>query len=290
MLKRISLDAITRNPDQPRQHFDQRGLEDLAASISENGLKQPITVRPIEPDAEGHRFMVVMGERRFRAHLILAERGEVSDILCHVRRMDEKTMHIDAILENLQRAEVSPIEEAKAYHRALTEFGFTVPELAKKLGMSQSWRIPYRVKLLGLSEDNRALAEKGVISWTQAYHMAGLSPQGQTEFLSLCKRGLANNDQAAASAAAAIEAKEAQAEMPMVTEMPKRKSITPLSEKLDKLGADLMPLFKDGPFQVDGRVDPDQAQKCAEKIRLLCRHLGQMERELLRAASVSAAA
>lgn len=287
MLKRIPLDQITRNPDQPRQTFEPRALADLAASIKENGLKQPITVRPVDGD---HPFMIVMGERRYRAHCLLAEAGDVTDILCHVRKMDDREMHIDAILENLQRAEVSPLEEAAAYQRAIDDLGFTVPDLAKKLGISQEWRITYRIKLLGLTDDNQELVKKGVVSMTQAYHMAGLSPNGQQAFLKLCMAGLASTDKSAAEAAAAIEAKENQIDMPMVIDMPKRVSIKSTEARIDALGTAMQPLFKDGVFKIEGNIDPAEAQRCVEKIKLLRQHIGQVERELLRAASVSAAA
>jgi len=286
--KSIPLSAITRNPDQPRQHFDAKALEELASSIERNQLLQPITVRPIEPDDAGHRYQIVMGERRWRAHLLLAERGAATTILAHVRRMDERDMHVNAILENLQREEVSPLEEAVAYQRALDELGFTVEELAERLGISQPWRITYRTKLLRLTEDNRRLVEKGVVSMTQAYHMAGLSPNGQQKFLAIAKQGLASTDQAAAQAAAAIEAQEAQIDMPMLAALPKRTPIRNIEDRIEAVGARLMPLFKDGAFRVAGSVDPSQAKRSVEKIKLIQKHLGQIERELVRAASVSA--
>lgn len=289
MLKRIPLDKITRNPDQPRQSFDQLALEDLAASIEENGLKQPITVRPIEPDADGHTFMVVMGERRFRAHQLLADAGKAKDILAHVRKMDEREMHIDAILENLQRVDVSPLEEAIAYQRAIDSHGFTVETLGKTLGISQLWRITDRIRLLGLTSDNRDLVAKGIISPTQAYHMAILSPNGQTKFLELVKAGLVATNQAAKEAAAEIEAKEAQSGFDMSETQPvKKASAKPLECKIDGIGIAIRPLLKDGSFSVDGKIDPAGAQRCIQKIVGLRSTLGQIERELTRAASVSA--
>lgn len=287
MLKRIALDQITRNPDQPRQTFDQTALADLAASILENGLKQPITVRPVEGDTP---HMIVMGERRYRAHLLLQEQGQATDILCHVRKMDDREMHIDAILENLQRAEVSPLEEAKAYQRAIETLGFTVPELAKKLGISQVWRITDRIKLLGLTQDNQDLVATGIISMTQAYHMASLSPNGQASFLALAKQGLVSTNAAAQAAAASIEAKEAQIGMAMVIDLPKRKSVRKIEDQIDTLGKALSPLFKDGEFKLDGNIDQNEAAKCMQKLKLLRQHIGQVEREFQRAASVAAVA
>lgn len=291
MLKRIPLALITRNPEQPRQSFDKRKLEELANSIQENGLQQPITVRPIERDAAGHEYMIIAGERRYRAHKLLEADGELFDILCHVRKMDDCTMHLNAILENLQRADVSPVEEAIAYQRMIDEFDFTPETLAKKLGISQTWRITYRTKLLGLTEDNRGLLEQGVISATQAYHMAGLSPNGQQAFLKVCMAGLASTDKAASDAAGAIAAREDQVafDMPEPGQV-KRTSIKSVEDRIDRLGVALHPLFKDGPFAAPEHIDPAEAQRCIQKLRLAMKNLRQIEGELNRAASVSIAA
>lgn len=292
MLKKISLNQITRNPDQPRQNFDPVALGDLAESIRINGLKQPITVRPMPEDADGHRYMVVMGERRFRAHKLLEAAGHASQILCQVREMGDEEMHIDAILENLQRAEVSPIEEAVAYQRAIDVFGIQVPELAKRLGISQHRRITDRIGLLGLTADNRQLLTMGIITPTQGWHMARLSPGGQGLFLALIKQGLVSTNTAAAEAAAAIQTKEDQSTMfgdEDPTPPRSRASAKSIEDKIDAIGVPISAMFKDGGVHMpDGLIDATGAQACIEKIKLLRASLGQIERELTRAASVSA--
>lgn len=290
MLKRISLHEITRNHNQPRQHFDQRALQDLAISIDENGLKQPITVRPIEPDEEGHTYMIVMGERRFRAHMILQEQGKVRDILCIVRKMDEDEMHIDAILENLQRVDVSPIEEAHAYNHAIQELGHTAETLAKTLGISQPWLIPNRLKLLGLTLDNQDLLSRGVISKKQALAMADLTPHGQSEFLKLVKQGLVNTNKSCEDAAARIAAKEAQTEIFTEAQAPKRDCTEAkvVEAKVDQIGKSMQALFDEEGFIICDGVQPHEANRCIEKIKLLKLTLGQIERELVRAASMTA--
>lgn len=290
MLKRIPLTQITRNPNQPRQHFDERALHDLATSIDENGLKQPITVRPIEPDEEGHTYMIVMGERRFRAHMLLMEQDKVRDILCIVRKMDDDEMHIDAILENLQRVDVSPIEEAHAYNHAIEELGHTCESLAKTLGISQPWLIPNRLKLLSLTLDNQELLSKGVISKKQAIAMSDLSPNGQSEFLKLVKAGLVSTNKSCEEAAARIAAKEAQVPMFTEAEAPKRDCTEAklVEDKVDRIGKSISALFdKEGLLICDG-VEPHEATRCIEKIKLLKLSLGQIERELIRAASITA--
>lgn len=291
MLKRIPLSDITRNPDQPRQHFDERALADLAESISINGLKQPITVRPIDGNDDGPHFMIVMGERRFRAHQLLATEGKADTILCHVRRMSDEDMHIDAILENLQRAEVSPLEEAIAYERMIREYGYTEASLANQLGIGQTWRIGDRLCLLKLTPDNRDLLTKGVITMKQARAMSRLSTNGQQEFLQLAKAGLVNSKEACYEAADKIAAKEAQGGMDLGEDdlAPRKKqSAKSYEDRIDKVGAALSPMLKDGRFECPDDIDTAEAMRCVEKVKGLQACLRQIERELTRAASVSA--
>lgn len=289
MLKRIALSQITRNPDQPRQHFDALKLQELAASIEINGLAQPITVRPMEPGLDGPRWMIIMGERRFRAHKLLEAAGKATDILCNVRAMDDAEMHINAIIENLQRAEVSPIEEAVAYQRAIEEFDFTPADLAKRLGVSQVWRITDRLQLLGLTSDNRDLVIKGIVTPTQGYHMAKLSAHGQTKFLDLIKQGLVATNRAAEAAADAIATREAQVEMFAPQIQKPRVSIKSVEDQIDRIGATVAAMFGKNGFEIPSEVDPSEAQRCMEKLRMLRANLGQIEREISRAASLAAA-
>ena len=294
MLKRIPLHLVTRNPDQPRQHFDARALAELADSIAANGLMQPITVRPIPETPEGHRYMVICGERRFRAHLLLAERGALDAVLAHVRKMDDSQMHIEAILENLQREGISHLDEAIAFQRAIDEHGFTVETLAERLGIRQPWRIERRLRLLGLAPEMQALYRHGtVITEVHGQHMAGLSLNGQREFVSLIKRGLVPNDAAARAAADAIRHKEATVDLPLGEPEARRKpraSLRTVEERIDALGGQLQPFFKDGQWTAPDNIDVAEAERCREKLRLLKQHIVHMERELARAASVTAVA
>ena len=116
-LKRIPLDQIVPNPDQPRKHFDEQALRELAGSIRARGLKQPIAVRPIGDGT----YQIIMGERRWRAHCLLRDEGELEDptILANVRKATDEEMAIDAIIENLARVDLTPLEEARAFQRML---------------------------------------------------------------------------------------------------------------------------------------------------------------------------
>lgn len=294
MTQSISLDKITRNPNQPRQHFDAVALADLAESISINGLKQPITVRPIPETPEGAIYQIVMGERRFRAHCLLRDAGKLNEIEAQVREMDDEEMHVDSILENLQRAEVSPIEEAIAYQRAIDEFGMEATDLAKRLGISQVWRITDRIGLLGLTDDNRKLIEQNIITVTQGYHMGRLSPHGQAKFLELVKSGLVTTNRSSEAAAERILAQEAQSGFDIFDEAQERKasvkkSTKGLELKIDTIGQAVQKLYNDGEVAIpNGIIDEVGAQECLTKLRLLKKSLGQIERAIMKAASEAA--
>ena len=291
MLKKIPLHLIVRNDDQPRQHFDPKSLESLAESIRENGLQQPITVRPIAPDEDGHKFQIIMGERRYRAHLLLAETGDATEILCQVRTMDDRDTHINAIIENLHRDEVSAIEEAYAYHHAITEFGFTPADLAKRLGITQAWLIPNRLALLNLTKDNQDLLARGVISKKQALAMSELSPIGQTRFLELVKKGLVSTNASCESAAAKIASLEAQTGMAFPEPTPTLKvQLRNIESKIDKIGAAVSALYSEDGFAINGTITEQEAHRCIEKLRMIKANMGQIEREIIRAASLSAIA
>lgn len=138
----LAVDAITPNPRQPREHFADAELAELADSIREVGVLQPIVVRPL---AQAGRFELVMGERRLRATR-LAGKERIPAI---VRSTDNTAMLRDALLENLHRAQLNPLEEAAAYSELLTEFGCTQEELAARIKRSRP-QISNTIRLLRL--------------------------------------------------------------------------------------------------------------------------------------------
>jgi ParB family transcriptional regulator, chromosome partitioning protein len=148
-LQAIPVDQINRNLDQPRKLFDVNELEELADSIQSEGLMQPITVRP---DGEGG-YQIVAGERRWRAHCILMHRGEpgFDTIPCHVKQMDDLTRDISAIVENLLRVDIAPLEEAAAFGRLVAR-GISAADIARRTGKSSA-RIEQRLSLLRLAPD-----------------------------------------------------------------------------------------------------------------------------------------
>lgn len=142
-LVQLPLDRVQPNPLQPRQHFDDTELEELAASIRDHGLLQPIVVR-----ARDDGYELIAGERRFRA----AQRAGLREIPAVVRDADDRDALELALIENLQRADLDPIEEARAYERLRTQFGLTQDEIAARVGKHRS-TIANALRLLRLPED-----------------------------------------------------------------------------------------------------------------------------------------
>jgi ParB family transcriptional regulator, chromosome partitioning protein len=163
----LDLDVITANPRQPRQEFDPEAMAELVDSISQVGLLQPVVVRPL-PD--GKRFELVMGERRWRA----CRQAGLSTIPAIVRRTADDQMLRDALLENLHRADLNPLEEAGAYQQLLDDFDCTHEELAARLGRSRP-QISNTLRLLRLSPPVQRRVAAGVLSAGHARALLAVS-------------------------------------------------------------------------------------------------------------------
>ncbi len=137
----IFIDNIVPNPFQPRENFNEKSLQELGQSIKDKGVIQPITVRQIEPE----KFQLVAGERRWRAASMVG----LNKIPAIIQELTDMQMMEIALIENLQREDLNPIEEAQAYQRMLTEFDMTQEDVAKKVGKSRS-SIANFVRLLNL--------------------------------------------------------------------------------------------------------------------------------------------
>jgi ParB family chromosome partitioning protein len=153
--RELPVDAIRPNPRQPRQVFDEESQDELKASIKEFGLLQPVVVRPVEGDA----YEMVMGERRWRATRDLG----LATIPAIVRDTADDAMLRDALLENLHRVQLNPLEEAAAYRQLLDEFGTTHEELAQRIGRSRS-QVTNTVRLLNLPVPVQRRVAAGVLS------------------------------------------------------------------------------------------------------------------------------
>jgi ParB family transcriptional regulator, chromosome partitioning protein len=161
----IPLDAITPNPRQPREVFDEEALAELVHSLREVGLLQPVVVRPI---GDGSRYELIMGERRWRA----AREAGFSAIPAIVRDTGDDDMLRDALLENLHRAQLNPLEEAAAYDQLLQDFGCTHDELAGRIGRSRP-QISNTLRLLKLPPLVQRRVAAGVLSAGHARALLG---------------------------------------------------------------------------------------------------------------------
>lgn len=153
-VEKIPLQKLVANPFQPRKNFEDEAIEELSQSIKEHGIIQPIVVRK-----KGKRYEIVVGERRFRA----AKRAGLEEIPAIVKEMTEEQMMEIAILENLQREDLTPIEEAEAYQSLIEKLKFTQEDLAKRLGKSRPY-ITNHIRLLQLPEEVRQLVNEGALS------------------------------------------------------------------------------------------------------------------------------
>ncbi|QFT94982.1 Chromosome-partitioning protein ParB [Roseovarius sp. THAF9] len=155
--KTVPIEKIEPNPDQPRRDFDESALQDLASSISAKGIIQPLIVRP-NPRKSG-AFEIVAGERRWRA----AQVAKLHQVPVIVREFDDTEVLEVAIIENIQRADLNPVEEAAGYSQLMDRFGHTQEKLAQALGKSRSY-IANLVRLLGLPEDVLTYLRDGRLS------------------------------------------------------------------------------------------------------------------------------
>jgi len=153
----IPVERLKPSPYQPRRHFDDEAFAALVGSIREKGVLQPLLVRA-DPGAEGH-FEIVAGERRWRA----AQQARLHEVPAVVKVLSDRDTLEVALVENLQREDLTPLEEAEAYRRLMEEFGHTQEILARSVGKSRS-HIANMIRLLGLPEPVRRMLDEGQIS------------------------------------------------------------------------------------------------------------------------------
>jgi ParB family transcriptional regulator, chromosome partitioning protein len=159
----IAVGDIHPNPDQPRRHFAEEALEELGASIKRHGVIQPIVVRP-----HGGSYQIVAGERRWRA----AQRAQIHEIPAIIRDFDDaETLEI-ALIENIQRQDLNPIEEAETYRRLCDEFGHSAAALAELVHKSRS-HVANMIRLLDLPPAIRELVIEGKLSMGHARALLG---------------------------------------------------------------------------------------------------------------------
>ncbi|HVS67892.1 MAG TPA: ParB/RepB/Spo0J family partition protein, partial [Mycobacteriales bacterium] len=222
----VPIDAIEPNPRQPRDVFDEEAMAELVTSIREVGVLQPVVVRELEAG----RYQLVMGERRFRA----SREAGLSVVPAIVRQTNDDAMLRDALLENLHRQQLNPLEEAAAYRQLLDEFGATHEELAERIGRSRS-QVSNTIRLLGLPPGVQRRVAAGVLSAGHARALLALEDADAQERLAarIVSEGLSvrATEEAVTSGATAPRVKGA-----------RRKPLA--SPALDRLAAELSDLLE----------------------------------------------
>jgi len=168
----VPVDDIVANPDQPRRHFDEETLAALADSIRRYGLLQPLVVQAV-----GDRYELIAGERRLRA----AQRVGLDRVPVVLREASPERRFELALIENLQREDLSPLEEAEAYRRLIDEFGLTQEEIASRVGKSRP-AIANALRLLALPESVKAQVENRELSAGHARAVLSVDPAEQVTF------------------------------------------------------------------------------------------------------------
>lgn len=182
--RRTPIEFVTRNPRNPRRSFDEAELQDLASSIRQHGIVQPVVVRTIANE----RYEIIAGERRWRA----AQLAGFTDIPVIVRDVDDRTALEIAIVENVQRSDLNPLEEALGYEQLIAEHGYTQNDLGEIIGKSRS-HVANSLRLLKLPEPVRDMLSSGTLS---AGHARALIPTSDPTTLAkaIVSKGLSVRD------------------------------------------------------------------------------------------------
>jgi ParB family chromosome partitioning protein len=179
-LHQIPLGSIRANTRQPRKHIDAEGISGLAESVRAQGVMQPVVVRP----TEGGGYELIAGERRWRA----ARSAGLATIPAIVRESDDRESLVLALVENVAREDLSPVEEARAYAVLMDEFGLSLGEVAERVGRSKP-TVSNRVRLLELPDDVLGLVERGLLS--EGHARAVLSVPGHDDRRTLARKVVA---------------------------------------------------------------------------------------------------
>lgn len=165
--KMVPIEFITANPKQPRKRFDDAAIDGLVESVKEKGILQPILVRP--HPTEANHFEIVAGERRWRA----AQRAKLHEVPVLVRDLSDRDTLEIALVENIHREDLTPLEEAEGYQRLIDEFSHTQEALANAVGKSRS-HIANMLRLLALPEEVKSMVDDGLLTAGHARALLGV--------------------------------------------------------------------------------------------------------------------
>ena len=170
-LRHMPIESLTGNPNNPRKTFGDAELDDLAKSIADKGLLQPIVVRP---RGDGTTYEIVAGERRWRA----AQRAGIHDVPVLIRELDDGEALEVALIENIQRTDLNPLEESGAYAQLIEQFSYTQQQLADAVGKSRS-HVANSLRLLNLPQKVRDLIGEGLLSAGHARTLVATDQPGE---------------------------------------------------------------------------------------------------------------
>ena len=174
-LQNINLDKIITNPNQPRKYFSKEKMEELKESIKNNGLIQPIIVRKVENTMQ-NKYEIIAGERRYRACKSLG----FESVQCIIIQAGDSKSYEFSVLENIQRENLNPIEEAESYVMLMEVYGYTQENMAQKLGKTRS-AISNKIRLLKLPEAIKSYVRTGELSYGHARTLLGLKDNFEIE-------------------------------------------------------------------------------------------------------------
>lgn len=275
VMQQLPLNQIYANDEQARKHFDETELRQLAASIKVQGLISPIVVRP---DGTG-KYMIVAGERRYRACKLL----ELENVQVIIKQLSDASLTAQMIIENLQRVDISPLEEARAYRKAMDDFDLTPEQLAETVGILQPFRVHDRLTLLNLKPEYQNCLEQGILTPTQAFYLSKVAPEYQDPFWRMIRSGKVDSSELAAVAQTFADAGNQPELFPDVKLSEEEvRALKSLEQHIDTMALTLNRFFnKDGEMDIVKKIDRIRASTIADKLGAMGKTLAMAQKKLL---------
>jgi len=273
----VPLNLIYPNPDQPRKVFPKEAMEELALSIKEQGLIEPLVVV-----AKGEKFMLIAGERRWRA----CQMAGLIAAPVRILEVDDRQIAEMALVENIQRQDLNPLEEARAFKEMLEKNGYTKEELAQKLGFKQVWRVDERLSLLNLAPKFQDALTFGLITPSQAFEISRLKEVEDQElvFRKIKVGELPTYNHLRRFVNAMVDSKKDK----VLFAMPKKQDLEIVNrweKTLDAVTGLIVKSFSPEDCKVLARVCQGNAQVNLIKIDMIIKHLNQVKKAMLENAS-----
>jgi ParB family chromosome partitioning protein len=279
--RELRVDSIRPSPFQPRTEFDLEGLQELAASIRRHGVLEPILVRPMPlctcPPPLPAEFELVMGERRLRA----ARLAGCLTIPAEVRELTDEQAAELALIENIQRRDLTPLEEARAYQALMDRLGLTRLQLAARLGKTFN-AVEYKLRLLNLRPEYQEALAKRILTLPQACDLARVPPEQQRRIFQAYRKGM--NANRVARLITALREVNAQEALPGSEALAEAGRVARRFEKvLRRIAADLGRCYSREDLALLGWVTDGSVQTNLELVALLVKQLRQIEDQLRQA-------